>query len=245
SYSDSQEQKQQTPPATTQNPNKRKRKRRKQQKRRPVYDSLDQDDATYDYYASALRLSMAQQQPMFYYGPDIGSYYDSQRLQAFNDYASSQPSYYNPLFADSAPVEEHEEELQFNSDENLGKLNTKKVTVLRPLGLTIKLPANDQPSALINSDTEEILANEEPDNEEVNASLSNPNADSDSASVDDDDGSAALSASMRNEIGTYMRDDLENRERQRQSEKQVEPATSAVEKPRQHQHFLFAARLFK
>lgn len=261
SYADTQDTQQKPPSqtATTKNPNKRKRKRRKQQKQRPSYDSVEQLDDPYDPYYSSdyLRLSLAHQQqhqqPMFYYGPNLGSYYDTRRLQALNDYAalndytSSQVGYYDPLFdADTAPIDD--QELEYASDEELGKLNTKKLTVLRPLSLTIKLPSNtdtnDESEVNDNAAADEVVNDVANDENDVEASVGNKPEDG-SSSTANEIATAALSESMRNALGTYMRDDPENRQRQRQSEKPAETETSAVERPRQRHHLFFTARLFK
>lgn len=261
SYAETQDTQQKPPSqtATTKNPNKRKRKRRKQQKQRPSYDSVEQLDDPYDPYYSSdyLRLSLAhqqqQQQPMFYYGPNLGSYYDTRRLQALNDYAalndytSSQVGYYDPLFdAGSAPIDD--QELEYASDEELGKLNTKKLTVLRPLSLTIKLPSNtdtnDESEVNDNAAADEVVNDVANDENDVEASVGNKPEDG-SSSTANEIATAALSESMRNALGTYMRDDPENRQRQRQSEKPAETETPAVERPRQRHHLFFTARLFK
>lgn len=259
SYADPQDSQQKPPSrtATTNSLNKRKRKRRKQQKQRPSYDSVEQlDDPYVPYYGSNyLRLSLAQQQqqqPMFYYGPNVGSYYDAHRLQALNDYAAlndytnSQLGYYDPLFdAGTAPIDE--QELEYASGEDLGKLNTKKLTVLRPLALTIKLPSpdpTDESEADNNVAADEVITDVANDENDVDASVGNKPEDG-SSSTDNEISTASLSESMRNALGTYMRDDLESRQRQRQSEKPVETETAAVERPRQRHHLFFTARLFK
>lgn len=248
-FADSQDsqQKPQSPIATTRNPNKRKRKRRKQQKQRPIYDSVEQIDDPFDYYGSDyLRLSLVQQQqPMFYYGPNIGSYYDTRRLQALNDY-NHQVGYYDPQFVAGADTTD-EQELDYTSGDELGKLNTKKITVLRPLALAVKLPSNVPSTAESETNTKEgaddatiVVASNDDD---VDASVGDKPEGS-NTSIPNDISIAAFSESMRNALGTYMRDDLENQQRQRQSENQVDTKTS-IEKPRQWQHLLFTARLFK
>lgn len=247
-FSDSQDsqQKPQSPIATTRNPNKRKRKRRKQQKRRPNYDSVEQIDDSFDYYGSDyLRLSLLQQQqPMFYYGSNIGSYYDTHRLQAFNDY-NHQVGYYDPLFAAGTDTTD-EQELDFTSDGELGKLNTKKFTVLRPLALAVKLSSNE-PTAESEANTKEGADDaaivEASNDDDANASVGDTPEGSNS-SIPNDISIAAFSESMRNALGTYMRDDLENRQRQRQSENKVDTKTS-IERPRQRHHLLLTARLFE
>lgn len=248
-FADSQDsqQKPQSPIATTRNPNKRKRKRRKQQKQRPIYDSVEQIDDPFDYYGSDyLRLSLVQQQqPMFYYGPNIGSYYDTRRLQALNDY-NHQVGYYDPQFVAGADTTD-EQELDYTSGDELGKLNTKKITVLRPLALAVKLPSNVPSTAESETNTKEgaddatiVVASNDDD---ADASVGDKPEGS-NTSIPNDISIAAFSESMRNALGTYMRDDLENQQRQRQSENQVDTKTS-IEKPRQWQHLLFTARLFK
>lgn len=246
-FADSQDsqQKPQSPIATTRNPNKRKRKRRKQQKQRPTYDSVEQIDDPFDYYGpDYMRLSLVQQQqPMFYYGSNLGSYYDTRRLQALNDY-NHQIGYYDPQFAAGSDTTD---ELDYTSGGELGKLNTKKITVLRPLALAVKLSSNDPTTVDSETNTKEgaddaaiVVASNDDD---VDVSVGDKPEGSNS-SIPNDISIAGFTGSMRNALGTYMRDDLENRQRQRQSENKVDTKTS-IERPRQWQHLLFTARLFK
>ncbi|XP_034487811.1 uncharacterized protein LOC117791975 [Drosophila innubila] len=228
-YSDDNEdeQDQSSSGATMQSSNKRKRKRRKQQRRRPIYESVEQDDP-YDFYGAPLR---QQQKPIYYYGPNVDSYYDMRRLQAYNDYAN-QANYYEQYYEDG---QSEEEQPEYASEENLGK----KYAVLRPLGLAIKVSSSDSPAAIeIDEETDESLLANDAANENVDA----PEVVDDSSSMQDDS-TSTLSESMRNVIGTYMRDDQRNRQRQRQSEKKVEAISSAKTKPRNRHSFLLAARL--
>ncbi|KAL7728807.1 hypothetical protein ACLKA6_004160 [Drosophila palustris] len=228
-YSDDQEDQQHQSDVPTESSNKRKR--RKKQRRRPIYDSLEQDDQ-YDYYGSSLPLSLRTgQQPMYYYGPNVDRYYDLRRLQAYNDYAN-QASYYQQYY-DDGPSEE--EQPEYTSEETLGK----KYTVLRPLRLAIKVSSSDSPAAIeIDDENDESLLANDAANENDDA----PEVVDDSSSMQDDS-TSTLSESMRNAIGTYMRDDQRNRQRQRQSEKPVEANSSAKIKPRSRHSFLLAARL--
>ncbi|KAH8310700.1 hypothetical protein KR044_002617 [Drosophila immigrans] len=232
--------------ATTQNPSKRKRKRRKQQKqRRPAYDALEQDDDPYDYYrGSALPIALPQQQPLYYYGQNLDGYYDLRRLQAYHDYAQ-QPTYYDPSYYEESPSAEEQPE------ENVRKVNGKKYAVLRPLALAIKMPNSDAPVVIdviddANDDDDRLAANDE-DAAVADDDVTNANADaSEGETVTTEDsasGSTVLSESMRNAIGTYMRDDQRNRQRQRQAEKKVEALGLAKIKPRNWRSFLVAERL--
>lgn len=230
-YGDDQEDEQDQSEVPTENSNKRKRKRRKQQRRRPIYDSSEQDDSN-DYYGSSLPLPLrTRQQPMYYYGPNVDRYYDLRRLQAYNDYAN-QASYYQQYYEDGPSEEEQPE---YTAEETLGK----KYTVLRPLRLAIKVSNSDSPAAIeLDEENDESLLANDAANENDDA----PEVVDDSSSMQDDS-TSTLSESMRNAIGTYMRDDQRNRQRQRQSEKQVEAISSAKSKPRNRHSFLLAARL--
>ncbi|XP_051862864.1 uncharacterized protein LOC127565944 [Drosophila albomicans] len=237
-YNDQKEQEQQQEleqddsEATTQSPSKRKRKRRKQQKRRPVYDSAEQDDDPYGYYGgSSLPIALPHQQPMYYY-PNLENYYDLRRLQAYNDYAQH-ASYYDPSYYEESPVED--EQPQYESEENVRKLNGKKYAILRPLALAIKVPNNDASVAAIDEvlDDDRLATNDEDAANEADV-VATEGASDDSAST--------LSESMRNAIGTYMRDDQRNRERQRQAEK-VEAQGIAKIRPRNRHSVPIAERL--
>lgn len=224
---DEQLQQEQSSTSGTQSANKRKRKRRKQQKRRPVYDSQEQDDP-YDYYGAPL--------PMFYYGPS--DYYGMRRLQHYNDYAV-QPNYYDQYFEGNLLPED---DAQDAAEENLGELNAKTYTVLRPISLAIKLP-NEELSVetTLDESNDENLANE--DEDETYGIVTEGGVGSAATDATNDD--HELSESMRNALGAYMRDDHRNRQRQRQSDTHREMGAPAKVKPRKHQRYLLAARLVK
>ncbi|XP_064551099.1 uncharacterized protein LOC135437165 [Drosophila montana] len=228
-------QQQQSSTSGTQSANKRKRKRRKQQKRRPIYDSQEQDDP-YNYYGAPLPVSLPPHQPMFYYGPS--DYYGMRRLQHYNDYAP-QPNYYDQYFEDNLLVED---DAQDAAEENLGKLNANKYTVLRPISLAIKLPS-DELSVGTTLD-ESIDHNSANENEDETYGI-NTEGGVGSAATDATNDDHELSESMRNALGTYMRDDHRNRQRQRQSDTHKKMGAPAKVKPRKHQRYLLAARLVK
>ncbi|KAH8381745.1 hypothetical protein KR093_011520, partial [Drosophila rubida] len=243
-YNDPNEQQQHQEPeqgesaATTQSPSKRKQKRRKQQKRRPAYDSLEQDDDPFDFYgSSALPIALPHQQPMYYYGPHLDSYYDLRRLQAYNDYAQ-QASYYDPYY--------EEGESQYTNEENVRKLNGKKYALLRPLALAIKMPNSEAAPLTILDVNDDNAANDEDaiiDDVTTESGDAGAVESADQSVANEDSASMVLSESMRNAIGTYMRDDQRNRQRQRQGEKKVEALGLAKIKPRNWHSFPIADRL--
>ncbi|XP_023172684.2 uncharacterized protein LOC111600667 isoform X2 [Drosophila hydei] len=218
---------QQSSAAVTQNAKKRKRKRRKQQKHRPIYDSQELNDP-YDYYGTTLH------QPMYYYGPN--DYYGVRRVQSYADYPR-QLNYYDHYFQDNSVTGDVS---QYTAEESLGKRNTKNYAVLRPLTLTIQLPSgettHDEPlnDSVANENTDETYV--------VVGTNTEGNVDSAPNAASSDD-RVPLSESVRNAFGTYMHDDIDNRERQRQPAHQRELAALAKSKPRQQQRYLFAARL--
>ncbi|XP_043070732.1 nuclear control of ATPase protein 2 isoform X2 [Drosophila grimshawi] len=235
------EEQQQQPEQST--ASKRKRRRRKQQKRRPVFESEEQTDYPYDYYGD----NTLPMPSLYYYHPH--DYYGLRRLQNYQDYA--QPaSYYHPYFVEQNAVNEEETDSEYTSTDNLGKLNTKKkVAVLRPLSLAFALPAAEQNTANkhVASSAE---ANENEDEDEDDSFLvvgSKPEVNV-GRIANEDRSTATLSESARNALGTYMRDDIQTRQRQRHSEQQLKvDGASEKAKPRQRQHqehYILTARLF-
>ncbi|XP_001358086.4 uncharacterized protein [Drosophila pseudoobscura] len=182
-----------SPTPESQSSKKRKRKRRKQQKRRPAFDAQEYDP--YDYYAPPLPPA----EPMFFYDTNSGSYYGVQRFSP-QDF---QANYYNHF--DPASEGEPQEPTV------LGKINTKKIALLRPLPLSAVGTVDASDSANQNEDTDD----------EIDSNDSTALTDATSYGIGEEDDDAAsqspLSESMRNALGTYMRDDQPNRQRQRQS----------------------------
>ncbi|XP_022209439.2 uncharacterized protein LOC111065526 [Drosophila obscura] len=212
------------PTPEVQSSKKRKRKHRKQQKRRPAYDSQEYDDS-YDYYAPPLPPA----QPMFFYDTNSGSYYGVQRFSP-EDF---QTNYYN-RFDPSSEREPQEPTI-------LGKINTKKITLLRPLPLSAAGTVDASDSANQNEDVF--------DENNLNDNTALTDSTSYGIAEDDDDATShsPLSKSMRNALGTYMRDDQRNRQRQRQSERNggvtaVSEAGAKVS-PRHRNRYFLAARL--
>ncbi|EDW83156.2 uncharacterized protein Dwil_GK22704, partial [Drosophila willistoni] len=215
-----------------QSSNKKKRKRRKQQKRRPVIDSEEFYDP-YDYYGAppAQPSLLPQAQPMFFFDTNSGSYYGVQRFRPedFDD----QRNYYNQFYGSglqSQSNEENGEEPEMEDEEPtpLAKLNTKKVTLLRPLTLLVQTTddKNDVNAAAVeeSASTEDNTTTEPSagDSEDAEASYS------------------SLSESMRNALGTYMRDDHLNRQRQRHEVSAA--AESSVSVTPRHRHGYFRLR---
>ncbi|XP_017074574.1 uncharacterized protein LOC108110163 [Drosophila eugracilis] len=235
SYDDEQELQNEEPaPAVPQNSNKRKRKRRKQQKRRPVYDSEENDDAysPYDpYFIPPPPPPSAQ--PMFFYDTNSGSYYGVQRFSP-QDFQANFYNNYNNQAESEAEEMVSEPEVESPAVRRLG---TRKVTLLRPLHLS---SAKGQPPSKLAEVSKPVTSNENEDTvEEIDSS-----APSSATSNDEDDGDIAthspLSESMRNSLGTYMRDDRHTRQRQRlASDGAGAFDSSAKVSPRHHQRHLF------
>ncbi|SPP83099.1 uncharacterized protein LOC117585386 [Drosophila guanche] len=211
---------------------KRKRKRRKQLKRRPSYDSQEYDDP-YEYYAPPLPAPPAQ--PMFFYDTNSGSYYGVQRFSP-QDF---QPNYYNG-FDPSPEIEPQEQPI-------LGKINTKKITLLRPLPLSspeVQSPVSTVDASDSANQSEEVV-------DDDSSSDSTPLADATTHSIGEGDNDAPkpapLSESTRNALGTYMRDDQRSRQRQRHSERNggVTTVSEAGAKvtPRHRKRYFLTARL--
>lgn len=221
---------QQSSTGAAQSIKKRKRKRRKQQKRRPVYESQEQDDSPYDYYGSTLR------QRMYYYDPN--DYYGMRRLQAFSDFAV-QRNYYDQYYKDSSVEDDVP---QYTTD----KPSIKRYAIVRPLTLAIQLPNTDSSDTSTPDETpDDSVTNENVDGTFAAVGTDTEgNVDSESSTASNDD-QMPLSESVRNAFGTYMRDDLESRKRQRQSEQQKEMSVPAKWNPRQQLRYVLAARLVK
>ncbi|XP_070853185.1 uncharacterized protein [Drosophila suzukii] len=209
-YDDDQELQHEEPaPVASQSSNKRKRKRRKQQKRRPIYDAEEDDDAysPYNhYYAPPPPPSSAE--PMFFYDSNSGNYYGVQRFSP-QDF---QARFYNN-FHDQQQSEPEEVDSEPEEDTSVvRRLSNRKVTLLRPLPLsTVK---SSSPAKSIEVSKPETANQNEDIVEEPDSSAPN-----DTTTNDEDDGDIAthspLSESMRNTLGTYMRDDRHTRQRQR------------------------------
>lgn len=126
---------------------------------------------------------------------------------------------------------EHEEEAPV-----MRRLGTRKVTLLRPLPL---LSAKGQSLTKLL----EVSKPEHPIENEDAAEETDSSAPSDAPTSDDDDGDveahSPLSESMRNTLGTYMRDDSHTRQRQRLASDAAGANDSAAKvSPRHHQRHL-------
>ncbi|XP_017003412.2 uncharacterized protein [Drosophila takahashii] len=233
SYDEDQELPQEEPaPVASTSSNKRKRKRRKQQKRRPIYEESEENDddsySPYDpYYAAPPPPSSAE--PMFFYDSNSGSYYGVQRFSP-QDF---QASFYNN-FNDQQQGDPEEME----SEPVVRRLGTRKVTLLRPLAVssakgqtTAKLTEVSKPETT--SENEDTM--EETDSSAASVATTNDEDDSDIATH------SPLSESMRNSLGTYMRDDRHTRQRQRLASDGAGGALDSGAKvsPRHHQRRLF------
>ncbi|XP_043654004.1 uncharacterized protein LOC122620555 [Drosophila teissieri] len=233
SYDDNQELQLEEPAQVApQSSKKPKRKRRKQQKRRPVYDSGENDDAysPYDtYFAPPSPPQSAE--PMFFYDTNSGSYYGVQRFSP-QDF---QTNFYGNFNIPPREAEEVDSEPEQEAPV-VRRLGTRKVTLLRPLPL---LSAKGQSSTKL----VEIRKPEPSNDNEETAEETDSSAPSDAPISDDDDGDieaqSALSESMRNTLGTYMRDDSHTRQRQRLASDAAPAAVSAAKvSPRHHQRHL-------
>lgn len=212
---------------------KRKRKRRKQQKRRPSYDSAENDDAYSPYDPYFVPPSPPRSaEPMFFYDTNSGSYYGVQRFSPQDFQSNFYGSFIIPPPREAEDVEgEHEEEAPV-----MRRLGTRKVTLLRPLPL---LSAKGQSLTKLL----EVSKPEHPIENEDAAEETDSSAPSDAPTSDDDDGDveahSPLSESMRNTLGTYMRDDSHTRQRQRLASDAAGANDSAAKvSPRHHQRHL-------
>ncbi|EDX00229.2 uncharacterized protein Dyak_GE11070, partial [Drosophila yakuba] len=150
---------------------------------------------------------------------------------------------YDPYFAPPSPPQSAEpmeaEEVDSEPEQEapvVRRLGTRKVTLLRPLPV---LSAKGQSSTKL----VEIRKPEPSDDNEETAEETDSSALSDAQISDDDDGDieaqSALSESMRNTLGTYMRDDSHTRQRQRLASDAAPVAVSAAKvSPRHHQRHL-------
>ncbi|XP_017118759.1 uncharacterized protein LOC108140494 [Drosophila elegans] len=237
-YDDDQELQLEEPAAVApQSSNKRKRKRRKQQKHRPVYDSQENDDAygSYDPYFAPPPPSPSAH-PMFFYDTNSGSYYGVQRFSPqdfqanfynFNDQPQSEPEETDGDPEEEAPV--------------MRRLGTRKVTLLRPLPVS-SVKGQSPPKKVTEVSRPEPTTENEDAVEETDSSAP---SDATSNDEDEDDGdmeaNSPLSESMRNTLGTYMRDDSHTRQRQRLASDGAAGARDSGAKvsPRHHQRRLF------
>uniref|UniRef100_B3P337 GG15214 n=2 Tax=Drosophila erecta TaxID=7220 RepID=B3P337_DROER len=223
SYDDEQELQLEEPAQVApQTSSKRKRKRRKQQKRRPVYDSGEHDDdySPYDpYFAPPSPPRSAE--PIFFYDTNSGSYYGVQRFS---------PQDFHTNFYGNFNIPPREAEVESDPERDAPvtrRLGTRKVTLLRPLSL---LSAKDQ------SSTNLEVSKPEPSNENVETAeetdISAPISDDDDGDTEDH---SPLSESMRNTLGTYMRDDSHTRQRQRLASDAAGDFDSAAKVSPRHQ----------
>ncbi|XP_050744386.1 uncharacterized protein LOC108032072 [Drosophila biarmipes] len=205
-------------PATVapQNSNKRKRKRRKQQKLQPIYDEEENDDDYIPYspyYAPPPPQTSAE--PMFFYDSNSGNYYGVQRFSPEDFHASFYNNFNTQPQNDPEEVDSEPEEVDSEPDEDTSvvrRLSNRKVTLLRPLPVaTVKSPS---PHRLA-----EISKPETTNQNEDTVMKTDSSAPTDETTNDEDDGDivthSPLSESMRNTLGTYMRDDRHTRQRQR------------------------------
>ncbi|XP_017048876.1 uncharacterized protein LOC108093366 [Drosophila ficusphila] len=207
SYDEQEQQLDEPNPVASPNSNKRKRKRRKQQKRRPAYESEENDDAyaPYDpYFVPPPPPPHAQ--PMFFYDTHSGSYYGVQRFS---------PQDFQANFYNFNAQQNEQEEVESEPEEEapvVRRLSSRKVALLRPLPLSsIK---SQVPAKLVEvSKPEKFNENEQTDDETESNAPSNAPADDEEDDADIEPNSS-LSESMRNTLGTYMRDDRHTRRRQ-------------------------------
>ncbi|KAH8383118.1 hypothetical protein KR009_006923, partial [Drosophila setifemur] len=224
-------------PVAPSNSNKRKRKRRKQQKRRPVYDSEEFRDPYDPYFPQSPPLSPAQ--PMYFFDTNSGNYYGVQRYSPL-DFQNNFYPYPNQQQAGSG-----EEESQQTEDLPLvRRLGPRKVTLLRPLTSAQRQSQSQSVEVIEQKPTNESEGAEEEENEsELNDSTATSDPTSSDATGEDDSDiptHSPLSESMRNTLGTYMRDDRHNRQRQRKAG--VGPAvfdSAAKDSPRYHPRRVF------
>ncbi|EDV48351.2 uncharacterized protein Dere_GG15214 [Drosophila erecta] len=140
---------------------------------------------------------------------------------------------YDPYFAPPSPprsAEPMEAEVESDPERDAPvtrRLGTRKVTLLRPLSL---LSAKDQ------SSTNLEVSKPEPSNENVETAeetdISAPISDDDDGDTEDH---SPLSESMRNTLGTYMRDDSHTRQRQRLASDAAGDFDSAAKVSPRHQ----------
>ncbi|KAH8294667.1 hypothetical protein KR018_001018, partial [Drosophila ironensis] len=221
---------------------KRKRRRRKQQKRKHAYDTEEYGDPynPYDPYFTQSP-PLAPEQPMFFYDTNSGSYYGVQRY--------SPQDFYNNFHSQEQQTLETGTEMETQPEDLpvLRKLSTRKVTLLRPLPLSSA--KGQSPAKLTEAAEPEPEPEPEPeqeaeptnDSEDATAASEAENVSggssalSDATTTDDDiDTNEPLSESMRNALGTYMRDDRHTRQRQRQPTGKM--ASGGRVSPRHHRH---------
>ncbi|XP_016983756.2 uncharacterized protein LOC108047865 [Drosophila rhopaloa] len=233
-YNDDQELQLEEPtPVASQSSNKRKRKRRKQQKRRPVYDSQENDDdyGSYDHYYAPPPPPPPSAQPMFFYDTNSGNYYGVQRFSP-QDF---QARFYSFNGQQQREPEDNDSEPETASPV-LRRLGPRKVTLLRPLAVS-SVKSQSPPKA-------EVSRPESTNKNEETVEENDSSTPSDATINDEDDGDiethSPLSESMRNALGTYMRDDLHTRERQRLASDGADAHDSdAKVSPRHYQRRLF------